>query len=70
MEKKIAAKMLLKSVEVGFKMAPGGFKIAPEWLLEACGWPLGSWGLGALPPGLSWGALEPAWAHIEKPGKK
>ena len=28
MESKIAAKMLLKSVEIGFKMVPGGSKIA------------------------------------------
>ena len=40
MEKKIAAKMLLTSVEIGSKTLPGGSKIAPKWLLEACGWQL------------------------------
>ena len=61
MEKKIAAKMLLTSVEIGSKTLPGGSKIAPKWLLEACGWPLGSWGLSW---GLPWAALLPpreAW---------
>ena len=40
METKIFAKMPLTSVEIGSKHFPG--------LLEACEWPLGSWGL-------SWG---------------
>ena len=46
MEKNIAAKMLLTSVEIGFKTLPGGSKIAPKWLLEACGCP---WAPGASP---------------------
>ena len=38
---------------------PGGSKIAPKWLPEACGWPLGSWGLSW---GLPWAAPGPSWS--------
>ena len=49
MEKKIAAKMLLTSVEIGSKTLPGGSKIAPKWLLEGLWVPWASWDLlGAL----------------------